>query len=352
MSAVPAWSRAWGGPLGQARVAARPEDFQVDECLGFAPEGEGPHLLVRIRKSRLSTARAMQALSRYWDVPRREMGYAGRKDRHALTTQWLSVPWPTMASLPAPGRIPLENDPDAMLEVIEVTRHRRKLPVGALAGNRFRLTLRELDIPASALQARVVTIARYGVPNYFGPQRFGRDGDNLVRVRQWMDGGVRPRSRNDRSMLLSAARAAAFNAVLDTRVKAKDWNRAAPGEILMLDGRGSVFEAESGELVHNGRRAAGLRVHPTGPLPGRPGRGLTLPPPLAEREAQALREWDDLVEGVAAKGLAADRRALRLSVRELAAHRLTARSWGLSFRLMRGAYATAVLRELVDWDVG
>ncbi len=352
MIILPEWSRAWGGPLGHARVASLPEDFQVDERLGFEPEGEGPHLLVHIRKRRLSTARAIQALARHWQVERRQMGYAGRKDRHALTTQWLSVPWPPGAPLPPAGSIPLEHDPDAGLEVIRMMRHRRKLPVGALTGNDFRLTLRDVGASADALQARVVRIARYGVPNYFGPQRFGRDGENLVRARQWFAGEVRPRSRNDRSMLLSAARAAAFNAILDARVKADDWCGAEPGEILTLDGRGSVFMAESGDARHNRLRAAGLRVHPTGPLPGRPGRGLELPASLAARERAVLQDWDGLVEGLIDRGLEAARRALRLSVGALAVRRLDGQTWQLSFRLMRGAYATTVLRELIDWDDG
>lgn len=350
MTALPAWTRAWGDPIGHARVAVRPEDFQVDERLGFLPEGDGPHLLVRIRKSRLSTARAMQALAGYWQVERRQMGYAGRKDRYALTTQWLSVPWPPGEPLPSTGPIPLEREPDASLEVMSIARHRRKLPVGALAGNDFRLTLRDLEASADALQARVVRIARHGVPNYFGPQRFGRDGDNLLRARQWFAGEHRPRSRNDRSMLLSAARAAVFNAVLDTRVQAGDWHCAEPGEILMLDGRGSVFLADPADARHNRLRAAGLRVHPTGPLPGRPGRGLGLPAPLAARENRVMQDWADLVEGLSDQGLEAGRRALRLSVGALAVRRLDGRTWQLAFRLMRGAYATTVLRELIDWD--
>lgn len=349
MTGLPEWSRAWGEPVGHARVAVRPEDFRVDERLGFAPAGEGPHLLVRVRKRRLSTARAMQALAGHWQVERRQMGHAGRKDRHALTTQWLSVPWPPGASLPPTGSIPLDQEPDARLEVIGVMRHRRKLPVGALAGNDFQLTLRDVEASADALQTRVVTIARYGVPNYFGPQRFGRDGDNLVRARRWFAGEAGPRSRNDRSMLLSAARAAAFNAILDDRVQAGDWCGAEPGEILTLDGRGSVFMAESGDLRHNRLRAAGLRVHPTGALPGSPGRSLAPPPSLAARERAVLQDWDDLVEGLVDKRLEAARRALRLSVRALAVRCLDGRTWRLSFRLMRGAYATAVLRELVEW---
>lgn len=350
MTAPGEGARAWGEPVGHARVAARPEDFQVDECLGFAPEGEGPHLLVRIRKSRLSTARAMQALARHWQLDRRQMGYAGRKDRHALTTQWLSVPWRPGEALPLPGAIPLERDAEAALTVVEISRHRRKLPVGALAANRFHLTLRDADVSAAALQARAVAIARQGVPNYFGPQRFGRDGDNLVRAREWLGGGAAPRSRNDRSMLLSAARAAAFNRVLDTRVRAGDWNQAAPGELLMLDGRGSLFAAEPADARHNERRAAGLRVHPTGPLAGAPRRGLVLPAALAERESRALDGWDDVVRGLTDKGVAADRRALRLSVHALALRRLDTKTWQLSFRLTRGAYATTVLRELVRWE--
>ena len=336
---------AWGGPLGPATVAAAPEDFQVDERLGFAAEGAGPHLLVCIRKRGLTTLRAIQILADHWQVDRRGMGYAGRKDRVAVTTQWLSVPWRVNVATPVGGTV--FADETASLEVLGVDRHRRKLPVGALTGNQFTLTLRDVDASPRAMARRVVTLARHGVPNYFGGQRFGHDDQNLTRARDWLAGTTRPHSRNDRGMLISAARSAMFNAVLARRVEGGDWCWPQTGDALSLDGRGSLFAAEADEAAFNRRRAAGLRIHPTGPLPGADNRRQSLSDGLAEREAELLADWADWIESLAQHRVVADRRALRLSVHGLAAWRLDPSTWRLRFRLTRGAYATVVLRELV-----
>lgn len=345
MNATHRLPRAWGPALGAATVAAAPEDFQVDERLGFAAEGAGPHLLVHIRKCGLTTLRAIQMLADQWQVDRRGMGYAGRKDRVAVTTQWLSVPWPVNAPTPAGGRV--FDDGAAWLEVLSVERHRRKLPVGALSGNQFTLTLRDVELPPEAMASRVVTLARHGVPNYFGGQRFGHDEQNLTRARDWFAGTIRPRSRNDRSMLISAARSAMFNAVLAQRVEDGDWRWPQTGDALTLDGRGSLFTAEVEEAAFNRRRAAGLRIHPTGPLPGALNRRQALSDRLTAREAGLLGDWASWIESLEARRVVADRRALRLSVHGLAARQLDGSTWRLRFWLTRGAYATVVLRELV-----
>lgn len=336
---------AWGGPVGVGRLAAVPEDFQVDERLGFAAEGDGPHLLVRIRKRGLSTQQAMQRLAEYWQVERRAMGYAGRKDRQAVTTQWLSLPWPVNAPLPAPGCV--SEDHDGSLWVLDVRRHRRKLPVGALLGNRFTLTLRDVDADPRALARRLVMIASHGVPNYFGGQRFGRGGHTLTRALDWLGGRQKPRSRNERSMLISAARSAMFNAVLADRVAACDWAQPQRGDLLVLDGRGSLFAADRTDLAVARRRAAGQRIHPTGPLPGADNRRQPQSAAGLDREAAILGDWSAVIQSLAQQGVTADRRALRLSVRGLAGACVAPGVWRFQFELTRGAYATTVVRELV-----
>ena len=350
MNATDQLPLARGRPLGRATVAATPEDFRVDEELGFAAEGAGPHLLVRIRKRGLTTMRAIRILADHWQVDHRGMGYAGRKDRVAVTTQWLSVPWHVNAASPPGGTV--FADDTASLEILDVDRHRRKLPVGALTGNQFTLTLRDVEASPAAMARRIVTLARDGVPNYFGGQRFGHDDQNLTRARDWLAGTTRPRSRNDRSMLISAARSAMFNAVLARRVEGGDWCWPQTGDALTLDGRGSLFAAEAEEAAFNRRRAAGLRIHPTGPLPGAENRRQVLSSVLAEREAELLADWAPWIESLAAYRVVADRRALRLSVHGLAARQLDPSTWRLRFRLTRGAYATVVLRELVDGSGG
>ncbi|MDR9454978.1 MAG: tRNA pseudouridine(13) synthase TruD [Spiribacter sp.] len=334
---------AWGAPLGQARVAASPEDFQVTEVLGYRADGEGPHLLVEIEKCGLSTADAMQQLARAWDCPRREMGYAGRKDRQAVTRQWLSVPWPVNAALPETGPI------GEGLVVLSVERHRRKLRIGALQGNRFRLTLREANLDPGAVSSRLARMARCGVPNYFGPQRFGRGGRNLSAAVDWLTGGRRPRGRGDRSMQLSALRSEVFNRVLAARVLDGSWNQAIADDLMVLDGRGSLFPAREEPADSLARRMAGLHVHATGPLPGRRADALRLPAALADWEDKQTPCLAAAVDGLTAQGVDAARRALRLSVGELAWAWPAPQTLVITCRLPRGAYATTVLRELVTW---
>lgn len=351
MSQPDADARAWGEVLGVARVAQRPADFQVEEILGFRASGEGPHLLVAIEKTGLSTTEAIKTLARHWGCSPREVGYAGRKDRQAVTRQWISVPWPIKAELPETGPILSDSGAQRALSVRSVARHRRKLPVGALTGNRFILTLRGVSAPPVKVNQRLSTIARCGVPNYFGGQRFGRDAENLGRVRAWFAGEISPRGRADRSMLLSTARSACFNRVLSDRVQLGDWASPSHNDLLVLDGRGSLFAAAGESTSRLAARAAGLRIHPTGPLPGKARNGLVLNPELMAREAEALSSCTDLVDGLVQQGVEMARRALRLAVGGLAWHWQDEGVLQLRFHLPKGSYATSVLRELVDWEV-
>lgn len=343
--------RAWGESLGVATVAAAPEDFIVDEQIGFAASGDGPHLLVQIEKRRMSTTEAIRALAGHWQVRPKDIGYAGRKDREALTRQWLSVPWPIQAVLPAAEVICNNQERGKRLVVRSCARHRRKLPVGALVSNRFRLRLRGLTASRALVNQRLQRIATAGVPNYFGGQRFGQDHRNLQLVADWFAGRYRPRHRSERSMLLSAARSACFNAVLSDRVSKGDWAAPGPADLVVLDGRGSVFAGDSEPVNRLTARAAGLRVHPTGPLPGLPRKGLTLSPALAQREAAVLEDSAWLVAGLCTQKLEAARRALRLAVGSLVWHWPREGELLLDFSLAKGCYATTVLRELIDWEL-
>lgn len=339
-------ARAWGQPLASAQVAAQPEDFRVTEQLGFNADGDGPHLLVEIEKTRLSTTEAMQHLAGQWQVAPKGMGYAGRKDRQAVTRQFFTVPWSVNDELPPTGAIPIASE--GALSVLSVARQRRKLRIGALKGNRFALRLRQVTGERTALEARLKLIAREGVPNYFGAQRFGRGGQNVAQASAWFAGKRRPRGRNERSMLLSAARSECFNHVLSARVAAGDWNHINADDRVILDARGSHFAVTPDDLAVLQMRAAGLRVHPTGPLPGSARSGLVLADTLSARERDWLGPLHTLVDGLVDKGVEADRRALRLAVGAMAWHWPAADELVLSFSLARGAFATTVLRELIE----
>lgn len=314
------------------------------ERLGFSADGEGPHLLLRIRKTGLTTDDAVRELADAWALPVRDIGYAGRKDRDAVTEQWLTVPWPPVAALPTPGEVA------PGLALLDAQRQRRKLRVGALAGNHFRLVLREVAADPAAVDARLWRIARRGVPNYFGPQRFGRGGGNVDKALAWMEDRLRVRGRGQQGLLISAARSECFNRVLATRVADGSWDRAGADDLMILDGRGSLFPAATESPPVLRRRVDALAVHPTGPLPGSD--GPEPGPAVATAEAAALAGLEPLLDGLRRRRVTAARRSLRLRVADLAWHWPEPGTLVLSFGLPAGGYATVVVGEVFDLPFG
>ncbi|MBS7456440.1 tRNA pseudouridine(13) synthase TruD [Coralloluteibacterium stylophorae] len=333
MSAVP---RAFGADVLGARIRCTPEDFRVDEVDAFAATGEGEHLLLTIEKRGMTTAFAAKRIAQWAGVGEVAIGYAGLKDRHAVTRQRISVHLPKRV---APELAALEAED---LRVVEATWHNRKLPRGALAGNRFSLLLREVRGERATVDARLAEIARRGAPNAFGEQRFGREAGNLAQALR-MFAGARVK-REQRGILLSAARSALFNRVLAARVADGSWDRGLAGEVWMLDGSHSVFGPEDPDAAL-AARAAALDIHPTGVLWGR---GEPRPVAaaraleeavLADEEALALRA------GLEAAGLRQERRALRMRVTDLCGEWVE-EGLRIGFALPPGAYATTVLAQL------
>jgi tRNA pseudouridine13 synthase len=336
MSALP---RALGPAVLTATFRERIEDFVVEEMAGFEPSGAGEHLLLDVEKRGMNTVFAAKRIAEWAGVKEMAVGYAGLKDRHAVTRQRFSVHLP---GRDAPDAAALEDD---SLRVLHATRHSRKLPRGALAGNRFELTLRNVTGDRAAIDARIGAMASRGVPNYFGEQRFGRGGDNVEQARA-MFGGRRVR-REERSLLLSAARSELFNRVLAERVRRGCWDTPLDGEVWMLDGRRSIFgpEPPSPELD---ARLASFDIHPTGPLWGRG--ALRSAGDCRELEETVLADPESLVlrRGLEAAGLEQERRALRLRPAEMTAGWLADDVLRLRFALPPGTYATCVLDALGD----
>ena len=177
--------RAHGAPLSAARIKAEPEDFRVEEELSFVPSGDGPHRLLRVEKRSANTRWVAAELARLAEVPVAEVGYAGLKDRHAIGVQWFSLP---AARRSAEFWSGVHKDE---FRVLESQLNARKLRRGALRGNRFRIRLRQVDWPRDALEEKLTALRTHGAPNYFGAQRFGRDGFNLDRVAEWLQSGRR-----------------------------------------------------------------------------------------------------------------------------------------------------------------
>lgn len=329
--------RAYGDAVLTAAFRSEPEDFIVEELPAFEPSGEGEHLLLTIEKRGMNTAYAAKQIAKWAGIPEMGVGYAGLKDRHAVTRQRMSVHFPKRVS---PDIALLQSDD---LRVLEHHWHNRKLPRGALAGNRFILILRQVQGERAAIEAKLAAIRDGGIPNYFGEQRFGRDGDNVEAARR-MFAGERMR-REQRSIYLSAARSELFNAVLGARIAAGDWNTGAEGEVWMLDGTQSVFGPEPAtEAIRE--RAARQDIHPTGPMWGRG--ELRSQAAVRAVEEAAVAPFEDLRAGLEGADMKQERRALRVRVRDLAWSWPDAAVLRLDFALAPGSYATEVLAELGD----
>jgi len=330
---------AHGGPLGTARIRVSPEDFFVDEELPFVPDGAGEHLLLQLEKRGHNTGWLAQRLSQVAGIHPRLVSFSGRKDRHAVTRQWFSL------------QLPGKSDPDFSalaadgVRVLAMHRHGRKLRTGTHRINRFVLVLRDVDAAPAAIDARLALIARQGVPNYFGDQRFGREGGNLAQARACVESGRLPSSPARRGMVISTLRSEIFNAVLDARVRDGSWNRILPGELVMLEGANGRWFADDGDASLAARCEA-LDVHPGGPLAGE---GGARPAAAAlELESRMLAGYDAALAALARWRVESDRRALRSPVLALQHEHTAPGVLRLAFALWRGSYATTVLRELLD----
>ena len=329
--------QAFGAPVLAARIRSAPEDFRVEELDGFEASGDGEHLLLTIEKRGMNTAFLAGELARWAGVPEVAVGYAGLKDRHAVTVQRFSV------QLPGREPPPLETLERDGLRVLTQARHRRKLPRGALAGNRFVLVLRGVQGERAAIEARLQAIAARGVPNAFGGQRFGHEGGNIAKALA-MFAGKRV-GREQRSMLLSAARSALFNQVLAARVADGSWDCGLDGEVWALEGSRSVFGPEP-MTEQTGARLAAFDIHPSGPLWGRGALRSEGACQALELAAVADPVSLRLRDGLERAGLEQERRALRLRPRDLAWRWLDADVLELAFALPSGCYATSVLEQL------
>ena len=336
MADMPDWARAHGAPLFDARIRQCPEDFVVDELLGFEPSGDGEHDLVKLRKTSANTAWVARRLAAFAGIPARDVGYCGLKDRHAVTTQWFSV------------RRTGTNNWDAFeaegVEILDVQPHRRKLRRGTHRGNAFRIVLRAHGgLPAPAvIDDRLKQIGQGGVPNYFGEQRFGHGGSNIGLAERVFKGERMKRDR--RSIAISAARALLFNAILDARVRGDNWNRVVEGDLVNLDGSSTVFAYDGEDLAE---RLEGQDVHPTATLWGT---GAPLgTSDAADIEVAAVRGHASLCEGLTSMRMDAASRPLRLRVRDIRCE-VKPDAVSVQFELGKGGYATSVLREIARWQ--
>jgi len=330
------WPRAHGLPQSTARFKCFPEDFQVNEFFAAPFSGQGEHVVVKIEKRGLTTEEVVKSLARLLAKPVNMISYAGLKDRLALTTQWLSIHAPGeeicgIEQLAAPG-----------WRVLECTRHHKKLKPGFLTGNQFVVRLREVSQEDDLLQ-RIERVKESGVPNYFGEQRFGRNAGNLTRAEELLVHGCKVKDRFLKGMYYSAARSWLYNLILSKRVTEHCWNTPLAGDVMQLSGSNSIFVIDTvqDELLH---RIKDKDIAPASTLPGKGKhkvKGLAL-----ALINEVYEHWAPWLAGLERCGLEEAWRSNMLHVEEF--------SWSikdnnaeLSFILPAGAYATAVLRELI-----
>ena len=339
-----AWPRAWTAPLGSALIRSFPEDFLVSEELGFELSGEGEHVFVYLQKRNLNSMELLQRLAALSGVPERDIGVSGLKDRNAVTRQWYSV---GLAGRQEPDWAALEANGDVQL--LERGRHSRKLRRGVHRANRFRLILRSVAGERAELEQRLQRVQAQGAPNYFGEQRFGRSGATLEQARRWALGGGRRLTRAKRSLFLSALRSFLFNTQLAARVTAGTWNCPEDGDVCILQGTRSQFSCD---LVDDEmrRRASSGDVHPGLPLWGR---GVSpASPERARQQRDTVAEHRDLCDFLEREGLELSWRPARLIADDFCWQFCDDGALQLDFALGAGAYATALLAEIVQYEQG
>jgi tRNA pseudouridine13 synthase len=312
---LPTWPNAYPASGASATLKLLNEDFIVTELPLRLPSGEGEHIWLDVEKNGANTVFVAQELARAAGVPDGHVGYAGRKDRYAITRQWFSIHLPKGET---PDLVRLQH-PE--FKVLSQSRHVKKLRPGDLQGNRFRIVLRDVIGDRGAVETNLKAVASQGVPNYFGAQRFGHDGGNVEQGRAMLAREIRVRNPKNKGMYLSAVRSFVFNEVLALRIQQGLWGKTLPGDVMdeaggptgPLWGRGRVITTDQAQRLENG---------------------------VAERHAT-------LCEGMEYAGLDQERRALVASPLALSWDWPQDNQLVLTFSLPAGNYATSVLNEVL-----
>jgi tRNA pseudouridine13 synthase len=337
MTAAQPLSYLYGEPAATGLLRQYSNDFIVEELLNFSPSGAGEHILLYIEKTGQNTQYVAKQLALLTGLRARDISYAGLKDRHAVTRQWFCFKWPLKQELTWQSW-QLEG-----CTILDMQRHYRKLRLGALKANQFQIRLRQVSDIADVLQR--IKLLSQGVPNYYGEQRFGINGGNLALAQQLFN-GQSIADRKLRGLALSAARSFVFNQQVSVRINAALFNTVLNGDVLQLNGSGSVFrvpEADSGLQ----QRLDEQDVHITAVLAGI---GEPMVSAAAAEFEQQVLEWhSDLVQGLEDYRLKAERRAIRLLPQQLTVEQL-GNDIVLSFALPAGCFATSVLRELLKYQ--
>jgi tRNA pseudouridine13 synthase len=321
------------------RIKSAPEDFEVEEVPAYEPSGEGDHLYLWIEKRGMGAEYFVRQLAKRLEVPPGEVGTAGLKDRHAVTRQWVSVPAACEARLTAID--------DNEMRLLRTSRHGNKLKPGHLRGNRFRILVRGAEDAVARLPPLLEAMRRTGMPNFYGPQRFGRDGETFAAGMDLLRGQGRRLSPFLRKLGLSAAQSALFNACLAARITDGLLSRVLAGDVMMKWPYGGMFVAE--DLPREQQRLEAKEIVPAGPMFGK--KTFASKDEAAQREAAVLADAGLKAEAFGSFGklLSGTRRYYYVWIDDLSAE-VEAEGVRLSFSLPAGSYATVLMRELMHSD--
>ena len=324
-----------GTPQQTGRLKAEFADFIVREELGYPLAGEGEFVAVKVRKTNANTLFVGEQLAKFVGISVKNMSYAGLKDRHAVTEQWFCL---HLAGKETPDFSAFECEG---VEILEVTRHNRKIRTGALEGNHFELLLRDV-VETDELKQRLNQLQEIGFPNYFTEQRFGRDGHNLTQAQRWASGEISVKDRKKRSFYLSAARSEVFNLVVSQRIADQQMQTVLSGDYLQLAGSNSFFEVKAEDLVQSQQRLDENDVLLTAPLIGE----NSLQQNGNECEEAIVAQHENLINLMKKERMNAARRAILCKPQDL--HwQFEPEGLRLTFFLNSGSYATGLVRELV-----
>ena len=322
-------------PKQTALLKAECADFVVKEQLGYNMSSDGEFVAVKVRKTDCNTLFVGEQLAKFAGISARNMSYAGLKDRKAVTEQWFSLQMPGQPT-PDFSQFSLEG-----VEILDVTRHQRKIRIGSLQGNHFEILLRNVE-ETDELKVRLDFLAKNGFPNYFTEQRFGRDGNNLTQALRWANGEIKVKDRNKRSFYLSAARSEIFNLILSKRMELDLAQQILLGDVLQLNGSHSWFVVdESEDLAQLQQRLAQQDVLLTAPLIGEEDKSAV------DFENEIFAQHQALFALMRQERMKAARRPILMQPQQFQ-WQFEPNGLRLQFALPAGSYATALIRELVN----
>jgi len=334
---LPKFSYLYGKPQSTGDLRSTMADFKVFENLPFEPCGEGEHLFIHVRKTGENTAFVARQLAKYFGVKENLVSYAGLKDRFAVTEQWFGI------HVPGKKEYDLKDLAIEGIEVLSSARHNKKLRIGALTGNTFEITLRNVT-HIDELVRKWHAIIEHGVPNYFGEQRFGINGGNIAKALDLFS-GTKVKDKKKRGMYLSAARSLMFNTIIHERIEQQTFDQLSAGDVMMLSGTQSVFIAEQvDDSLQQRFKEKDIDITATMWGAGE----LMSTDDVNQFEASVGEQFPEFCAGLAKFGLKQERRRIRLCISEpdILVNENTVK---FTFTLPAGSYATTVMRELIEY---